>query len=460
MKKINLILADNFNDLNRAVVSKINLKDLSLKNIVIIPDRYSLLCEKLIFDVLKTDVVFNVEVMGLTRFANMIFRLAGIEVETVNKQECVLLVNVAMHNVKPKLTCFVGEINKGICEEILHTITQFKANQITPFELEASLENKKGYVKQKLIDIFLIYQEYERLLGDRLDGASMIAKLTQCFGNADLQNLNLFYVNFDSFSSNWYQMFKVLAEKVNNVYVGAIKQNNQENGYIFEQDVYQKMIKFSKEKHFDLEVEEFPNTLDDYRNHIHKNLFTSGNDVMNGADFIEIYEAENKQKEIVNLAKKIKFLIKENGVKFNQIQVVCGDLENYQEEIKKVFKEFGFWFHIDDAKPLIEVKTVEFLLNYLKIIAEKFDKNTVENFVISPFFEMEKSQKDMLLEELRKTDGYSIFNKNSIFTSEESPWKNQYFDGGFEVYKTKEIVEKIKNIAKNIKIFEKKPRIL
>ena len=87
MKEIKLIVADNFQDMNAGVISKINVKDLSFKNLVIVPDRFSLLAEKLIFKTLNIKAYFNIEVMGISDLANMVFKKLGLNIQFVTKEE-------------------------------------------------------------------------------------------------------------------------------------------------------------------------------------------------------------------------------------------------------------------------------------------------------------------------------------------------------------------------------------
>ena len=64
-----IIKANNFIDAEIGAIKEIVPNSLHEKYIVITPDRYSLNLEKNIFEILNVDSLFNVSVMGISRFA-------------------------------------------------------------------------------------------------------------------------------------------------------------------------------------------------------------------------------------------------------------------------------------------------------------------------------------------------------------------------------------------------------
>lgn len=458
MNKINLIIGDNFLDVNKKTLEKVDIKDLNKKNIIIVPDRFSLICEKQIFDVLKTEVVFNVEVMGITKFANSLFEKMQLDVEYVTKQESLMLMHLAIKNVKKCLKCFVGDTTKSISEEILHTIIQLKSNNIFPEQLQDT--NQKGIIEDKLHDIKLIYEEYNKLLAGRLDATSVIEKLKNNIQQVDLSNYNIFFVNFDSFSSHWYSLLQVLIPKVNSIYIGAVKSNLASNSYVYEEDLFNKIMLLAENNNFVINTESVENSLNKFQNAIHNNLFSASIiSEKNMQKCVSVFECENKTKEIESVAKIIKQKIVNENLKFNEIQIAVGDLQNYSEEIKKVFKEYGFSFFVDESRKLYELETIKFLVNYLKLLSENYEKIDVEKFLFSPLCTLEREDKLSIFESIFQNDNFENFLSNEILVDKTDIYKNIYFEKN-KIYKIKEIIEKIKLIINNIKLIEKNNELI
>ena len=71
---IKIITGQKLIDISQSVISEINDKknNLSSQNIIVVPDRFSLLAEKMVFEVLNIKSSFNIRVMGITSLAKEI----------------------------------------------------------------------------------------------------------------------------------------------------------------------------------------------------------------------------------------------------------------------------------------------------------------------------------------------------------------------------------------------------
>ena len=67
--KIKLHSSSTLYDATVAMISDIDNSDFSLDHVIIVPDRFSLQCEKLILKLLPQKALFNVRVTSLTRFS-------------------------------------------------------------------------------------------------------------------------------------------------------------------------------------------------------------------------------------------------------------------------------------------------------------------------------------------------------------------------------------------------------
>ena len=86
MKKLILTLASNLQDLKKSVISKVSEKS-DWENILIVPDRFSLLCELGIFEINQLDCIFNTKVLPVTRFASNLLERINIKFDRVSPDE-------------------------------------------------------------------------------------------------------------------------------------------------------------------------------------------------------------------------------------------------------------------------------------------------------------------------------------------------------------------------------------
>lgn len=440
MKKINLILANNFKDMNNAVISKIDAKDLTKTNLVIVPDRFSLLAEKAVFRVLKIKAYFNIEVMGISDLANLVFKKVGFEAEFVTKEESKILLRKALKNLKNKLEFFRGKITVGLVDMVYNSMSILKTNQLTPEKIS---ENNEGFGKalsQKMNDLAKIMAEYDRLLADRFDSSKVLEKLAENVQNVDFSTTNLFYVGFDSFTKQSFELIKLLAQSANSLTVGAVSGGGQKNAFIYESDVYDKILEFAKTSDLEIEVEKYAENLTPNQVFLKNNLFSLNPDVKK-SDFVEVWEAENIESEIYAIAKKIKALLVFDGVRFNQISVAFGDLEKYADLTQKIFDEFGFTYFVDKEQNFAQTETVKFLCLVLKTLTGDSDVNDLREIIASPFCEMDENQKITVFDHLEK---YDIRNNILLFET-----KNQTVEDALKNIKNKFLQIINENLIKN-----------
>ena len=450
MKEINIIVADNFQEMNSGVIKKINPKNFSFKNFVIVPDRFSLLAEKLIFKTLNIKAYFNIEVIGISDLANMVFKKLGLETEFVTKEESKILLRKAIKNLQGKLEFFKGKIANGLVDMLYNSMSLLQINQVSAVDLEECNNGFGLALSQKLKDLSIIIGEYDRLLGDRYDGAKVLERLQECIKDVDFSKNNLYFLGFDSFTKQGFEIMKLLAESANSVTVGVVLGEGQKNSFIYEKDVYEKILGFAEEKGINVAVEKIKSGLSGERLFLKNNMFALNAD-KNESDFALILEAENPESEIYAVAKKIKQLVINQKVRFNQIAVAFADIGVQKNNIEKIFAELGLRFYIDVEESLAETETIRFLCLVLKTLIAESDSADFKQLLDSQFLDIQEEEKIQVFDYI---DKYDV--KNNILSAKI---KNEKI---FNILKeTKEKFEKIiqnnenylKNNKKTIKYY-------
>ena len=223
-RKIYAVCGNNFKDVNLLALTQINPFDFTTQNIIIVPDRSSLVMEKLVFDTLAITSTMNINVMGISRFAKNIFKELQKNYNILSKRESVLLTRCALKNLQGKLQSFNNDFNLGLCEEVYENIAQLKSNEISSEQLSNATNLLISSSSARVSDLKIIMEEYNSLLGDKLDGNKMLELLEQYIQNSNLNfdKVNIFFLNYDALTQQGYSLLKVLARTNAKVYVGAI----------------------------------------------------------------------------------------------------------------------------------------------------------------------------------------------------------------------------------------------
>ena len=180
--QINLYVNNTTLEASKDMIRSIDNKDLEIEHIIVVPDKYSLQMERLLLEMLPSKALFNVRVLGLTSLANDIFNRLGMKVEVLTAGECLLLTEKAIENVQSRLEVFKHS-NISFCYEINKLIAQLKSSGVSMEDLN---ENAQGMTGAKYHDLALIYNEYQNLLGGKLDANERLVLLTTVISESQI----------------------------------------------------------------------------------------------------------------------------------------------------------------------------------------------------------------------------------------------------------------------------------
>ncbi len=420
--KIKLISGATTFEAGVNTIKKIDVNNLEMDNIVVVPDSFSMQAESLIFDTLGIKSTFNIEVVGISRLASKILQREGIAYQRISGLEEVFTIYKAVKECEDKFLYF-KKCNVDFCAKILQIIKQFKSCKIKPNWL-----NKVGdeLLDNKIHDLKLIYETYERLLGDKLDLSKFLDFFIENVKNGiDLSKINLFFVNFDSFSLEINSFICQIANLVNSMFIGISKPVSLGNAFIYENDIYNKTKQLAEKFSVTIEEEKNSTNLSKERLALIKNLYSFKIEPYNSDYFLNVL-AKNRQDEIEYVAKYIKYEVV-NGARFKDFAIAVAD-KKYFDDLKDIFTYYGITIYCDDEVNLSQTVLGRFLLKTIEISKLGFDKQKLTYIISSPLI-LNENVKEII----EQIDYFCIDDENEFL--EKFPKYNN-------------IISKIKDISK------------
>lgn len=388
--KINYILSDTTKNATTMALSNVIKKaesNLFQDFVVIVPETKSIIIEKELLDLSSSHSFANVFVYSFVRLIN---RLGFVSAENiVSKQVCVLLLRKIIYDNFDKLKCYKKTAKTvGFAEKIYETIAQFKSSNVSVEDLKLSLETKSESLKAKLDDIILLYEEYEKALGedlyDDLDKLNLISKFAK---NSDfIKNAEIFVVGFDNITYEMVSVLKELSANSKEITFSCVYFNEKrEDKHIQSNELFLKFKRVADELKYPY-VPVFYKTKkagDFYA--VQNYLFATTPKVVKSSGNISVFEATNKRQEIDALACKILDQIKQ-GKRFKDIGVFVCDLENDKELIKEYFESYNIPYFINDSYDVSNHFFVKFLMSALDLIASNCSADSVLSFLSNPIY--------------------------------------------------------------------------
>lgn len=359
--KIKLITGATAYEASINVLRNIRPDDIDIQNLVVVPDSFSMQAESLIFDVLKIKSTLNTEVVGISRLASKLLRNENIGFQRITKLEEIFNIYKVVKSCEKDFVYF-HEWGVDFCIKILQIIKQFKACKIKPEQIRNVGDD---LLDRKMKDLKLVYESYENTLGDKLD----LSKLLEFFldkaeNGINLSKTNLYFINFDSFSTEINSFVCKLAKFVNEIYIGFSRPISLGNAYIYEDDIFKKTTMLAKECGVNVEVETFPTAISGNNLKLVKNLFSF--EIEEGkSDYFYNIVAKNRLDEIEFVAKYIKHQTY-FGKNYRDFAVAVANAD-YYDDIKTIFGNFGISCYCDEAVDLTKTILGRFLLKLVQI---------------------------------------------------------------------------------------------
>ena len=379
----------------KEVIKEIDYKNLKEKNLVVVPDSFSMQAESLIFDVLKIKATFNISVVGISRLAGKLLREHNIDYARISGLDEILYTYEAIKKCENNFLYFK---NYGIelAINVLEIIKEFLNCEI---KVEDIKDCEDAVLSKKMHDLRLIYEEYLKLTEDKLDLSRLLDFFLEKSEFFDLKDYNLYFVNFDSFSRQIFSFICALSKKVKSVTIGVAKPLGYGNSYIYETDTIKKMLALANEKGIMVKVQERTPNLSEDKLAVLKNVFSVKTEEYSSPYFVNIVSSDvNDELEFV--AKHITYML-HGGARFKDFAIAVPE-ESYFKNITKLFSKYDIPVYADYTLTLGDVSVSKFFLKMLSLTAG-INKEGINYLLSSPFINIENS--DALL---KMVDYYDI----------------------------------------------------
>lgn len=384
--KVELITGSTILESVKNTFKNIDVKDVDTEYFIVVPDRFTLKAEDLLFDTLGLSSIFNINIVSLTGLAKQI--LGKENIETINILDGVMLIQKAVQNLGDQLV-FYKKSTPTFCYELLKNINQIKSCMISPEEL--LYDGNKEILKKKVQDIQLIYREYQRIRGEKKDSSDLIV---ECIDNiksrACFKDKVLVFAGFDSFTELNYQLIKAGMSGAKKLVISLAKPLSLGNEYVYENDILEKIKKLASEEDISLEVISPQNSLNENQTILVKNLFNQSASVETSS-YLSVSSSTSAKEEVQYIASLIKYRVY-RGERFRSFSIGCSDLNRYGKLIERVFTEREIPFYLDSEVNMNSCALVVLLSKIFNLKKKNFQNEDLLYLIDSPLLDVENRE--------------------------------------------------------------------
>lgn len=368
--------------------------------ILIVPEQMTYQAEYEIIDRLKHYGIIDVEILSFKRLAYRVFEeVGGLKVQEINNYGKIMLLKQTFEENINEIQVFKkASKQEGFLREFDQLIKELKQNCISIEFIENINKYKidNELLKKKLTDIIRIYEAINSKTKDRFydEEDKMDLFISAIEKSNYIRNSIIWIDGFDSFYGQRYSVINNLIKYSNDVSISLNidvecleKLENCEDWESFKTtyDTYKIITEEIKDGAKVIPMYECKNANREIQV-LEKNLFTVNEEqFLEKTDNINIYSSMNPYTETEKTAVKIISLVRDYGYRWRDISIAIGDIDNYNNNIKKVFTQFEIPYFLDIKRDIMDNPLTKYILSILDMFIWNFKHDNVFEYLKSGF---------------------------------------------------------------------------
>lgn len=407
--------------------------NISGRTLILVPDQYTLEAEREAFRHLGVSALMDVEILSPSRLGSRVLKeLGGGRRSFIDKYGRHMLLYRSACRKSGELSVFKGiERKSSFLDSVNNFISEMKQYDCGAEDLKNMADSLEegSYTQRKLMDIYSIFADYEeQIRGKYTDSEDYVNLYLDRISRSELvKGSNIWVYGFDSFAPKAMALLGKLmttAEELNLVMsadedlAGTRDRDLFELAYIVMGNA-EKLADSLGVSHRRVSVPEkyaFKNKAAAIK-HIEHELYAVPSVKSEDSAGLTLTEAANIYNEAESAASYVLHLVRDKGLRYRDIKVICNDMESRGEALTRVFSEYGIEVFTDTKKDIMSNAVVQTVISLLDVVIDKYRTESLLTLLKSGFG-------DLNAEELADLENYSI-----KYKVKGSMWKKPFRRG-------------------------------
>lgn len=395
---------------------------------VIVPDQYTLEAERKAFKHMKVKGLPDIEILGFSRLGDKVLDAAGrdrrVLIDKYGRQ--MLLTGIVLRQ-KENLEIYRGfEEKNSFVEMVNNLISEVKQHGMNCEGLEAVADSldESSLLRRKLGDICCIFREYEKAIEGRYtDSEDYIDTIVSRIPEAGfIAGRTIWIYGFDCFTPKNLDIIGELIRNAGDVNIVITYDEAGNDAQIFELTgaVIARLEKLAFDMGADLSVkavEGYHKNRSKALEYLERQLYSLPAVPSDDCSGITLVHAAGVYQEAETAALYIMELVRNKGLKYRDIAVICNGMDRMAPVITRVFERYDIPVFIDVKRKIMSTSAVIFILTVMEIIVSGYESSRIFRMLKSGFT-------DFTEDEIEELENYSL-----KYRITGSGWKKDFTKG-------------------------------
>ncbi|MGI5878106.1 MAG: PD-(D/E)XK nuclease family protein [Christensenellales bacterium] len=354
--------------------------------LLIVPEQYTLEAERSLIATLGVPGLLSIEVMSPTRLIEDVFsRVGGPRDAVIDRRGKAMALRRAAEDTMQDLSVF-GSVaaRPGFAAGMADLLADLKNFDVTPDRLLAAAQGDE-LLPRKLRDVAALYRAFDAFLAGRryMDAEDRMAAFIDTLPRAQyLRGTPVFVDAFDYLPPRTVRMLGALLQVCGDLTVAlTLCADGDPDALAFEAGRHslEALRDMAERAGHPVRVERVarpPGSVTGRApeiDHLERWLYAYPAPVLRGTGgAVRLLEAATPEDEVESAAGCVARLVREEGLRWRDIAVVCGDLAEYAPRVARIFARHGVPVFLDNRRPVLHHPAVTCLLAALRVVARNY----------------------------------------------------------------------------------------
>ena len=386
---------------------------------VIVPDQFVFETEKALYRRCAengiTPLFQQIRVRTIARLSDDIVKKYSVEKPPADDITKSVIMYRAVRKRDVELST-LGRISRkpGFASRMVKTVSLFKTAGIDCGKLQSLLEAEDCAVNSallpKLRDICALYMEYDQMLSqsytDKLDITMRAADLAARHSYFDKENI--FVDGFNSFSGSQLMLMKAVAERADYACFSFVCDKNDQRDFF--RTVLADIDQLSGGEGIPEPMTDNSRGMVEGIRRASELIYSNTADASADMSSLRVIRADDIYGEMDFIAAEIRRLVSEEGLRYNEIAVLCSDPNEYRSPAESAFAKYGIPMFCDIPEVILNAPLTNLILSLLKALDEPSEENIL-SYIRSSFLRVKSGGeastfRSLTFDEIDCFDGY------------------------------------------------------
>lgn len=378
------------------------------RQVLMVPEQQSHQAERALCKAGGDEVSLYAEVLSFSRLANRVFLAAGgVGEPELDSGGQLLLMYQAVKAVSQELTVYARPSRRpAFLENLLATVDELKSCCVQPQLLLQAGEEVEGPEGDKLRDLGLICGAYQALTArTALDPRDRLTRTAEKLAACPwAQDMDLWLDGFTDFTPQQGEVLAQLMAQAHQITVTLTCDHMEEDEGgtgIFSpaRRTAAMLVRLAKERGISCEVENLSSDCSSRASALDKveqELFGPQGEPASCEGAVELHRALTPRSEVEWAASRIRTLVREEGLRYRDIEVTARDFGTYQPLIESVFPRYQVPVFASAMTDILEKPILTLVTAALETVAGGYRYDDVFRYLKTGLTDLPEEDRDLL----------------------------------------------------------------